>query len=82
VDAQVAADGAEEVGDQARCGQDAERLEPQADDDAGGARDLEPGQDGQVLRGNVDGAGDDGQDLLVLAELELRCSGTWRRAER
>jgi hypothetical protein len=40
-DAQVTDGGADEVGDQAGRGQDAERLEPEADQDPCGAGDLE-----------------------------------------
>ena len=45
--AEVADDGADEVGDQGGGGEDAEGLEPQPKKDPGGAGELEGGQEGK-----------------------------------
>src|SRR5215218_7409718 len=64
-----AGDGADEVGDQGGGDGDAEGLEPQPEQDPGGAGELEGGQDGEVADRDADGPADDGDRPLVLAEL-------------
>ena len=49
-DAEVAGDRADEVGDEAGGGEDTEPLDPEADDDAGGAGELR-GEDGEEADG-------------------------------
>jgi hypothetical protein len=63
------AEVADEVGDQGGGGSDAEGLQPQPEQDPGGAGELEGGQDGEVADRDADGPADDRDRPLVLAEL-------------
>ena len=65
----MADDGADEVGDEGGGGENAEWLEPQPEQDPGGAGELEGGEDGEVADWDADGPADDGDRPLVLAEL-------------
>jgi hypothetical protein len=68
-DAEVADDGADEVGDQGGGGDDAQRLQPQPKQNPGGAGELKGSQDGEVADRDADGPADDRDRALVLAEL-------------